>query len=280
MADGQLGAFLSRVADRYQEPFHLERDPLSAVVRYPRDADREIVGFLAAGLSFGNVTSILRGIDQALAPLGDHPATTLGRLSREEALRLTMGFRYRWIGDRDLANVYSMLGEAIRRHGGLEPVFASGMRDGAVDVLKGAAALVAGLGSLLPDGEVERRGTRYFLPDVAGQGASKRLHMYLRWMVRTTWPDLGIWTSAEPSQLLLPLDTHVARIGRYLGLTSRKSNGAATVQEMTRNLRTFAPEDPIQFDFALSRLGILGHCPRKRDRDRCATCDLVSVCQL
>jgi uncharacterized protein (TIGR02757 family) len=212
--------------------------------------------------------------------LGDRPVETLAALDRARASRLMRGFQYRWIRSRDMANLLLMLGGAIRTHGGLEPLFAQGMSPGDPDVLEGAAALVAGLAEQLPSRERERRGTRYFLTDVRGGSAAKRLHMFLRWMIRAETPDLGLWTSARPQQLLMPLDTHTARISRYLGLTERRGNGRATVLEITEALRRVAPSDPVRFDFALSRIGILGHCRKRRDPEVCPECPLDGVCRL
>ena len=140
--------------------------------------------------------------------------------------------------------------------------------------------LTMGLRSRLPVEVQTRRGARFLLADPSGGGASKRLHMFLRWMIRQEAPDLGLWRAARPSQLLMPLDTHVARIARYIGLTDREQADKRTVLQVTRALRAIDPEDPTRFDFALARLGILGQCPHRRDPVRCAPSDLVSACTL
>ena len=99
-------------------------------------------------------------------------------------------------------------------------------------------------------------------------------------MIRREAPDLGLWSSVSPDQLLMPLDTHVARISRYIGLTARTKVDRRTVSEVTESLRSIYPDDPTKYDFALARLGILGQCPHRRDVKRCAPCDLYSVCTL
>jgi len=118
------------------------------------------------------------------------------------------------------------------------------------------------------------------LPAVEGAGASKRLHMFLRWMVREDELDRGLWTSACPAQLIIPLDTHIARMAQHLGLTKRRTAGRAMALEITRALRELDPEDPVKYDFALCRLGILGECPAHRDPARCDACMLEPVCRL
>lgn len=275
-----LKPFLDRVLARYNRREYLVTDPLSAVHRYTDPRDQEVVAYIAAGLAFGNVKAVLAGVDSALAPLGPHPARTLARLGPAAARRNTKGFNYRWVRDWDLANLWLVLGAALREAGGLEPLFAAAQPSDAPDTLEGAAGLVRALTDLAPPAvDVTRRGTRSFLPQVDGPGASKRLHMFLRWMVRDDVLDLGLWTAARPSQLMVPVDTHVARISRRLGLTARRTAGKAMAREITAALTTLDPVDPIKYDFALARLGILGACPSRRDSERCAACPLSPACR-
>ena len=92
--------------------------------------------------------------------------------------------------------------------------------------------------------------------------------------------DLGLWTELGAERLTVALDTHVARIGRYIGLTERRSPGWAMARDVTDSLRRIDPQDPTRFDFALSHLGIMGACPRRRSASACARCDLLRVCRL
>ena len=276
----RLAPFLEAAYARYTVPEHLAADPLSAVMPFTSSADREVAAFVAAGLAFGNVRSILRAVASALTPLGPRPAATLAALSPADAGELARGFNHRWVFEADLANLYRMLGGALRDAGGLEPLFAQGMSREAPDVRPGVTALTEALAAYLPADEQSRRGTRYFLSSTRGGGAAKRLMMFTRWMVRGRDLDLGLWHSARPGQLLIPLDTHVARISRYIGLTTRRGAGMPTVIEITERLREIDPVDPVRFDFALSHLGILRDCPARRDPACCARCPLLGVCRL
>lgn len=236
---------------------------------------------MAAGLAFGNVRAILASLDRALAPLGDRPAQRLSRMTPRAAAEAARGFNHRWVFAPDLANAYRLLGAAVRDAGGLEPLFARGHSSRDDDVRPGAAALLDGLRDLAPgDVDLARRGTRYFLPEVRGVGAAKRLCMFLRWMVRRDAVDLGLWTIASPAQLIIPLDTHLARLGRRLGLTHRRTAGMAMALDVTRGLRALDPKDPIKYDFALARLGILRVCPMAREPGPCAGCALLDACCL
>ncbi|MBW2258057.1 MAG: DUF2400 family protein, partial [Deltaproteobacteria bacterium] len=124
------------------------------------------------------------------------------------------------------------------------------------------------------------RGFRTFLPSPTGGSACKRWNMFLRWMVRppTEGIDLGLWDSLPPSALVVPLDTHVLRIARLVGLTRRRDGSWRTAAEITANLRLLDPDDPVRFDFALAHLGISGACKGRRDEAVCSACPLRPVC--
>lgn len=225
-------------------PFLVQTDPLDLVIAYPDAPDREVAGFIAAGLSFGGVAIIQASIRRALAPLGPHPAATLRDLSPGDATRFAAGFNHRWVFPEDLANIYMMLSRALADAGALQPLFAAGMSKSAEDVRPGAASLIRELSTRLDPAARQRRGTRTFLSDPEGQSASKRLHMYFRWMVRRRDVDLGLWSSAKPAQLLMPLDTHIARIAGYLALTTRKTAGLAMVLDITKACARSTPKTP------------------------------------
>ncbi|HZN92334.1 MAG TPA: DUF2400 family protein [Myxococcales bacterium] len=117
------------------------------------------------------------------------------------------------------------------------------------------------------------------LPAVGG-GAAKRLNLYLRWMVRgPDEVDFGIWTRVSPARLVIPLDTHIHRMARHLGLTRRKTAGWKTAEEITAALRRIDPADPVKYDFALCHFGMSGACPLKPARAVCEGCALLPACR-
>jgi uncharacterized protein (TIGR02757 family) len=127
----------------------------------------------------------------------------------------------------------------------------------------------------------KRRGPAHLLPDSRGASGSKRLLLYLRWMVRPEdGIDLGLWTRlVDPKHLLVPVDTHIFKLGRNLGFTARADLSWKTAEEITHSLSRFDPSDPVKYDFALCHMGMLQRCPSRRDARRCEGCGVKSVCR-
>jgi len=251
-------------------------------MEFPRSfvnpADQEIVGLIAATLAYGRVQSIRGAIRQVLAALGPTPARALesGAHLRPEFLR---EFQYRWTRQEDLVGLCEGM-RSIRAESGsmgdaLATYFsnAGSLQDGLV---RWVGRIREGAAGVAPP----TRGLRFLLSDPAGAGASKRLHLYLRWMVRPDdGIDLGTWSrQIAPAELTLPLDTHWVRIARRMGLTRRKAADRKTALEITRKLRLACPEDPLRYDFAVCHLGISGDCPPRIGLEHCADCALNGVC--
>jgi uncharacterized protein (TIGR02757 family) len=123
-------------------------------------------------------------------------------------------------------------------------------------------------------------GVRHFLADPADGSGCKRLNLFLRWMVRKSYPDLGIWDEIDPARLIIPLDTHVARLGRRLELTRRGSPGWKMAEEITQSLKCFDPSDPVKYDFALCHTGMQRSCPPDPGPETCRPCPLIRKCIL
>lgn len=271
----ELGPALAELCRRYETAEALAADPMAEVLVYTEPADREVAAWVAAHLAYGRVAPMRAAIRRALEPLGPHPAAAL-RAGSPEAIRLRLasalaGWRWRFHTGEDLMH-WLLAWRRLDAEQGLEDALLPAAGESADQAL---SRLVQRLRQDLPP----TAGLRFNLPDPLEGAACKRWRMLLRWMVRAGWPDLGLWTRYPAAELAIPLDTHVARISRYLGLTRRKTADARTVQEITAALRAFDPEDPLRFDFGLSHLGILGHCPGCRSLPACAPCPLVAVCR-
>lgn len=256
---------LEALRRRYDRRF-LDSDPVGIVRRFDDPEDREIVGLIAAGLAYGRVASIRGSLERVLAVLGSHPARFAASFDPVHDARRFNGFVHRFTRGRDLALLLHLVRQVKDRAGSLESFFVDGDQDpdsptlaGALDAF-GARMFALDAGPFRRGGVVPHEdGVRRLLPLPAGGSACKRSCLFLRWMVRPDdGVDCGVWTRVSPSRLVLPLDTHLLRVARALGWTRRKSPGWPMALEVTARLRALDPADPIRFDFALSRLGILG----------------------
>jgi uncharacterized protein (TIGR02757 family) len=262
-------------------PEHLSPDPLEVVREHAAPRDVEVVGFLAAGLAFGSAKGAVASARALLARLPDSPAlAALAWDHRRDRARLD-GWRHRWLGPDEASLALAVVGRALREHGSLEAFFSAGDPgpDADADPIGAALASFAARGLALAPRHRSPH-LRYFFAGPASGGASKRLCLWLRWMCRRDGLDPGVWTSIDPSRLVVPLDTHVSRIARYVGLLERRSADWKAALELTAALRRMDPADPVRYDYALCRLGILGTCPRRRERRKCVACPLFDVCLL
>jgi uncharacterized protein (TIGR02757 family) len=256
-------------------------DPLEFVHRYREPEDREAAGLIAAVLAYGRVARILESVETVLRPLGPRPASAVDALQRLDALRLYRGFRHRFNDGRDIACLLDIIRRMRTAHGSIGACFRDGDPGGTT--VEGGLAAFSSRALALADPRFYgsrtlplRAGVRYFFPSPAGGSAVKRLCLFLRWMVRgPDGVDVGLWRDVGPGRLVVPLDTHVARIARCLGLTGKRQANWAAALEVTARLRELDPGDPVRYDYALCRLGILGRCPSRRDAGSCAACSLA-----
>ncbi len=266
---------------------YLSTDPLEYVHRFKDARDQEIVGLIASSLAYGKVRQILSSIEKVMEVMRWRPYEFTMNFKPAEDKELFKGFVHRFSGGEDIACLIYFARQMIEDSGTIEGFFMNGVSSGDRNV-KGALASfskrVLGLDSepiyrkrRLP----EDAGVKFFFPSPEGGSPCKRLNLYLRWMVRRKdHLDLGLWRKISPSKLVIPLDTHTARISRNVGLTKRQSPSWKMAEEITQNLIRFDPEDPIKYDFALCRLGILEYCPKDMDMEKCQKCLVREMCLL
>ncbi len=253
----RLDALYAHYDHRFVEP-----DPLQFVRAVERPEDKEVVGFIAAALAYGNVRQIKASIGRALAVLGDHPARALMRLDAEDARRRLGAFKHRFNDARDVACLFWFLRRIREEAGSIEGFFAAGDDPKAEDVGPGLAsftarALALDHGGLYGRGPLpSKAGVRFFFSSPTSGSACKRLNLYLRWMVRREGVDLGVWRGVDPARLVIPLDAHVYAIARRVRLTRYRSAGWKMAVDITRRLRRLDPRDPVKYDFALHRMGL------------------------
>ena len=257
-------------------------DPIDRVRDYRDPADREVVGFCAAALAYGRVGSVLNTIDAVLAVMGSSPTTFVRRFDpRNDGAELG-ALTHRWTRGIDLIALIRILQRMLEMSGSVERFFLEGYRADADDIAPAldsfcARALSVDLAGIYGR-RVKRRGVEYFFPTPAKGSACKRLNLYLRWMVRNDHVDLGVWRHVDPSKLIVPLDTHVIRVGQCLRLTYYRTPGWAMAREITTSLRRFDATDPVKYDFSLCHLGMMNRCGFNQLQGD-ARCPLRGLCQ-
>jgi uncharacterized protein (TIGR02757 family) len=256
-------------------------DPIQIVRRYTRSDDREVVGFVAAALAFGRVTSVLQSIERVLGVMGNRPAAYVQQFEPRRDAGAFDGIVHRWTRDRDIVALVWVMHQMIAGAGSIEAFFARGDEAASVDVqgaLDSFSTRALSLDLRAAYGRVPRRpGVCYFFPRPSAGSACKRLNLFLRWMVRKDALDLGVWSRVPPARLVVPLDTHVIRVGRCLKLTTYTSPGWRMARDITASLRVLDPDDPVKYDFALCHLGMMNACGFSRAQAD-SQCPLRGLC--
>ena len=279
------GATLKAGLDRLYDSFNYENsatDPIQIVRRYTRPDDVEVVAFCAASLAFGRVASVLQSIERLLAIMGEHPAGYVRQFEPARHAAAFDGLVHRWTRERDIVALLWIIRQMFERSGSIEGFFLDGYDKGAPDLsgaLDSFSARAMALDLTRAYGKVPKRpGVGYFFPSPSKGSACKRLNLFLRWMVRHDALDLGTWTRVPASKLIVPLDTHVIRVGRCLQLTRYTSPGWKMARDITSSLATIEPADPVRYDFSICHLGMMNACGFSRAQAD-SQCPLRGVCR-
>lgn len=251
-------------------------DPLQLVLRYSDPLDQEVAGLIAAAFAYGRADIIVANIGAMLAKMRPSPYRYLVTFDKAEAARRFAGFVHRFHKTPDLVVFLGRLARVIETHGSIGALFEKCYDPTDADIGPSLARFV----ETIRGGTAMRAASlQYLLTSPNDGSACKRMNLFLRWMVRRTSPDLGLWTFVDPAKLVMPVDTHIHRIATFLGLNDRKSADWKAARALTDRLAAFDRADPVRYDFALCRLGILDLCSRKRRRENCDVCMLREVCR-
>ena len=279
----QLPQHLKTLYERFPFDRSFGDDPISTVRPLATDGRRgEVAGIVASTLAIGNTTSIRGAIERVAAAAGGDMAWMVDAQYATERARRLHGFRHRWIRGDQLDYLFRVLTDHYAGHLSLEEPFLEGWSSGGFPggldrlskVLRGAGR--AGALGRPP------AGYRALFPSPLDRAGSpcKRLTLFVRWMARDRYPDLGLWKRVPAGELKVPLDQHVYWIAYHLGLTERRTRSWAAVEEVSEALRRIDPLDPVKYDFVLCHTGISGDCPKHRDLSVCGPCSVRPDCRL
>ncbi|MBI4424056.1 MAG: TIGR02757 family protein [Elusimicrobia bacterium] len=258
-------------------------DPIAFPRRFREPGDIEIAAWLASSLAYGRVSLFSAALEKVLEAMGGRPRRFVERLDPVRDLPAFAPLYYRMNRGEDIACLLYLMQQVVLRHGSVGGLFRECWRDGDPDVGPALDRFIDRVSAIDTSPVYGRDRRPYGLAQLLSRpskGSScKRLSMFLRWMIRPDdGVDFGLWTFVPPSKLVVPLDTHVLRISRYLGLTRRRTGGWAAAQAVTRRLAEADPEDPLKYDFPLCHLGISGRCPLVRSAVCCRACPLLRRC--
>jgi uncharacterized protein (TIGR02757 family) len=240
---------LDELRAKYNRREFVHPDPLEFLYAYEDLRDREVVGLIASSLAYGRVKCILRSVARVLERM-DPPARFLDEVSDAALFDTFRDFRHRVTSGETLSVMLLGAKRVISHYGTLGACFKAGLGEEDETVFPALARFVDEL--TLAAG----RCPTHLLPAPDKGGACKRLNLFLRWMVRCDEVDPGGWPDVPAAKLVIPLDTHMHAMGRRLGFTKRKQADRRTALEITSAFRSIAPDDPVRYDFALTRLGI------------------------
>lgn len=237
---------LDELVIKYETKDFIKDDPIQFPHRFKDVKDIEIAGFIASLFAFGNRKVFIKKLEELFKLFQNEPTNFIQNFERKSL----KGFNYRFAKEIDVEEVFLTLKKLYSSNNSLEEVFKYGYEE------KDFHKMLKIVTDYFYSNMENTFGAKYLIPDANKNGAMKRMNMFLRWMVRGGKVDLGIWKFIDKSELLIPLDTHVARISREMNLLKRNSNDFKAVKELTNELKLFDKNDPIKYDFAMFGFGI------------------------
>jgi uncharacterized protein (TIGR02757 family) len=233
-----------------------------------------MAGFLASALAYGRVQQIEKSVTKLLEIMGQSPYEFTADFKNPDR-KYFSDFKHRFNSGSDIADLLELLNSVINEYGSIEKCFLTGYDKNDVNINSALSNFCQRL--LKNYKKIKRKeaskGLKYFLCDPSNGSTCKRLNMFLRWMVRDDDVDTGIWRTVDKSKLIVPMDTHMTRLCKILGLYDKKTVNLKTAVEVTKQFAIICPSDPVKYDFSLSRIGIVEDCSGVL-RDQCQQCEL------
>lgn len=242
---------LEELAEKYETVDFIKDDPIQFPHRFKDNPDVEIAAFIASLFAYGNRKVFVKKLNELFKIMQNKPLEFVLNFNP----KTLKNFNYRFAKDFDIIEVFNILKKMYTDDGGLKSLFKYGY-----NLDKSILTMLQVVTDYFYSNVKNEVGMGFYhlIPNPKNGGAMKRMNMFLRWMVRKGPVDLGIWDFIPTSELLIPIDVHVSKISREMGLLNRNSNDFKAVLELTQNLKKMDPNDPIKFDFAMFGLGING----------------------
>jgi len=271
---------LKKILDCFYREYDFKKmvlhDPVEFPHKYKNPFDIEAAGFIASCFAYGRVDLFRPVIDRILSIMGVSPYDFIRSLDLKRHGRLFQGIKYRFNENDDIVCLIYILHKTVENHESIENAFKKFYRPDDATIEKGLSGLTASFlhvdTSKVYGKDAKPAGLLQFFPSPDNGSACKRANLFLRWMIRDKDIDFGIWKDIPKNKLIIPLDTHIARIARCLGFTRRRSQDWKMAAEITEELKRFDPGDPLKYDFAMCHHGISGVCKGEREKSGCKGC--------
>ncbi len=233
----------------YNRREYVNPDPLIFLYDYSELKDREIAGIIASGLAYGNVKQILKSVSKVLVVMKKSPYDYITSNTETDFENDFKGFKHRFTTDRELVLFLKGIKHVLNDYNSLYECFSNGYKESHDTIYPALIHFVSEL-------KMHKQNKNSLLPDPLKRSALKRLFLYLRWMIRKDEVDPGGWDNIPCSKLIIPLDTHMFNISRSINITHRKSADLTTAMEITNAFKLINDNDPVKYDFSLTRMGI------------------------
>jgi len=267
----QLKMFLDKLVIKYETVDFIASDPIQFPHRFLDKTDQEVSGLISSCLAYGRREKIIEDVETIHKLMNNKPAEFAKNFNLAKDLKYFINFRHRYTEGKDVAMLIHLIGRTLEEYTDLETVFLQGYSANDINIKPALSIFVNKLKSYIPANEDNLSGINYLLPNPSKGSACKRLNLFLKWMIRPGPVDLNNWKKISPNKLIIPLDTHVARLSRKLNLVSRKADDWVTAEEITENLKKLDPNDPVKYDFAIFGLGVSGEDKLYKDYSKFLT---------
>lgn len=269
-----LKELLEQLYNKYNHRNLIAPDPLQFVYKFENPKDMEIAGLFSAGLAYGRVEQIQKSLTDLFDRMDWQPYKFIRKFNDDSAQKLK-GFKHRFNTAEDIALLCVSLQIALKHYKSLENIFFLSYNPKGENILEALENFVYALTSFCG---CPTKGLNYLLVSPSSKSVCKRMNLYLRWMIRNDDVDTGLWEHIPAKALIVPVDVHIARLTQILGFHNSKNLNLKTAIQITSEFAKICPADPVKYDFALSRIGIVENCNGKYDSDRCAECLLKGFC--
>jgi uncharacterized protein (TIGR02757 family) len=254
--------FLKQRLDYHYKAFDRSKispDPLQFLHLYKDEKDIELIGFISSIFAYGNVNQIINTLNSITSRMGEHPYSFICNLDKKLLKKYFGETVHRFYTPEDIQKLFFVLNITLKKEGSLKNLFLKiypehqSEKNLKIPLSKFSSYF---LRRVFSEGGKVTRGYRFMFADPLTGSACKRMNLFLRWMIRKDDLDFGFWNEIPTDKLIIPVDTHVAKICKLLKLTKRKNLSWKMAEEITENLKEFDPVDPVKYDFAICHIGM------------------------